>query len=1330
MRLKFLFLLILTFLTHFSFAGNFNFRHYATGDGLSQNTVYCILQDKWGFMWFGTKDGLNRFDGHDFKVFHYDFKLKNCVCSNYICSLYEDHDGYIWIGTNNGVCYYDPVNEIFTKLNDHTFLYAGDICDIKEDSQNNIWIQSFIGLYKYSKNDKTLQYYPTESHFVPVHICIRDSGDAWFAALDGCLYKYNQQKDSFTKYQILTQEEKDAFASISALTDAGKYGFLIGVQKVGLKRFDSDTGEIEEISLSKNPSEKIHIRTILQYTDREYWIGSESGLFILDMEIREAANLRKMKYNPYSISDNAIYSLAKDNEGGIWAGTYFRGINYLAKDFNPFEKYFDQGQPGNIKGDIVREIHEDQRGNLWVGTEDAGLNKFNPETGLFTNFTADGRPGSISSTNIHGLMVDGDKLWIGHFDQGIDILDMASGKVIKRYKAGHHSDDLKTNFILCIYKTSDQKILIGTLLGVYEYKKSTDSFEFREDLASQSFVYCIKEDHEKTIWIGTLTKGLFYKTRDGRSGNYRSSENNENSLSSDAVTDIFEDSKNRIWISTRDNGFCELDRSTNSFTRYKARGNIVCKIQEDGQGKLWITTPKGLVYFEPDSRKIRFYSKLNGLSDDQFNYNSGYKNKNGKIYFGSANGMIAFTPEHFTKNEIEPPLYITGLQVLNKELEVGGVGASLNRSIICTDTIILPYDQSTFSIDFAALSYIAPEMNEYVYMLEGVDKHWILLKTYRKVFYTKVLPGKYTFRLKVNDWNDQWKEKEKVLTIIIQPPFWQTGWAYLVYGILLGLIILLVTRKMKNDNRRKLEKINNLKNQEIQDSKIEFFTSIAHEIRTPLTLIKGPLDRLIRMEECPVSVKENLSVMKKNTDRLIDLSNQLLDFRKTELEGLKLIFVKTNICEILEETYSRFYQTTQNQGLDFVLQMDQKEFSAILDKEALVKVLSNLFTNALKFAENKIDVYLETENMRDGLFRIRVNNDGNIIPYEMKDKIFEPFFQYGGSVPRSFSKGTGVGLYLARSLVNLHKGELYLDKQVPEVNSFVVELPVNQDHFIELKKEYLPVFRHSKEEVIHNDWNIKTDVRPVILIVEDEEEMLDYVANELSAHYRILKSSSGRKALRMLEENVVNLIVSDIAMPGMSGFELCRILKSDTEQCHIPIVLLSAKYNLQTQIQGLEAGADACLGKPFSAEHLIVQISNLLQNRISIKEVLSKSPLVFTNMEGLSKADENFLKALNDVIFSKLSDTELSVDSLADSMNISTSSLYRKIKSICNMNPNEFIRANRLRKAAELLLTAELSVKEVAYLTGFSTPSYFSASFQKQYGMRPSDFVKKQKQDK
>ena len=780
-----------------------------------------------------------------------------------------------------------------------------------------------------------------------------------------------------------------------------------------------------------------------------YWIATESGIFIYNLKTGHSTNLQKQYNDPHSISDNAVYCFVKDKEGIIWAGTYFGGINYYPKQNTSFKKFFPMPGENSLSGNVVREIHQDQQGNIWVGTEDAGLNKFDTATRIFTHFKPRGDKKSIASTNIHGLFIDGEQLWLGTFENGLDVLNIKSGKVQRHYSMGTGEHDLKSNFIYHISKLSNGDIVLGTTRGAYSYSKKSDHFSPLPGMPVNNWYTYILHDQQGMVWASTYGNGInFYNPSTKQSGNFRYDKGNNNSLSSDRVNTIFEDSRQQLWFAT-ESGLCKFDRGNGKFKRFTTRhgfpSDFILSVLEDAKNNLWISTSRGLVCFNPVTEKSVVYTRANGLLSDQFNFNSSYRDAAGQMYFGSVKGLIRFHPEEFLKDAFVPPVYITGFQLFNKELSIAKEGSPLEKSITHTNNIVLQHNQSTFSIDFASLSFIAPEMSEYAYKMEGLDKDWIYLKTNRKVYFTELSPGTYTFKVKASNSSGAWNGQETTLTIEVLPPWWQTGWAYFGYVVAgLALIYYLIRsyhKKTEEKNRRKMEYMEIAKEKEIFKAKIEFFTNVAHEIKTPLTLIKGPLEKVIRVTGEVNGIKDSLKIMERNTNRLIDLSNQLLDFRQTEIRGFSLNFVQADISELLEETFLNFKPLAEQKNLVFQLNIPLIKLWAFIDVEAFTKILTNLFSNAVKYAGNKVYVYLHAAD-KDGFFTIEIRNDGYLVPMEMKDKIFEPFYRLKETEKQ---KGTGIGLALSRSLAELHNGKLDLLEPMDGLNVFCLSIPVKHE---------------------------------------------------------------------------------------------------------------------------------------------------------------------------------------------------------------------------------------------------------------------------------------------
>lgn len=1308
-------------------AQQYYFKHYKVEEGLSNNSVICSLQDKQGFMWFGTKDGLNRYDGYVFKIFRNIPGNSGSIGHNFISSLMEDHTGAIWVGTLGGLFRFDARKEEFDLIPGTA---SDDVRAIREDREGNIWYLRGNTPYIYTPSTALSRAVNASPGLAATSISISPGGVIWLGLEDGKIARYNAGSQTFERFTIIPENRIYAERWIEDLLITREEKVLVATGNFGVKEYDIAGGTITDVITRNEDGTSVFVRDFVQNGEKEYWIATESGIFIWNTETGRLVNLRKHYSDPYSISDNAVYTLCRDKEGGIWAGTYFGGVNYFPRQFNSFEKFFPNFF-NSISGNAVREILEDQYHNLWIGTEDAGLNMLDKASGAFTRFKPTNRPGSISYTNIHGLLAVGNELWVGFFEHGLNVIDLRTKKVIRRYSAGSEPGALKHNFVHAILRLRSDTILLATARGLQRYNRETDNFTVITALPDHFFYTCLLEDRKGRVWVGTYRDGLYcYRPSTGESNRMLRDENNPRSLPSNRINKIFESSSGDIWIATQ-NGLARYDEKKGDFTIYNAAGGmpsgIIYALLEDDTGKLWVSTSKGLVWLDPATGKLLVFTKANGLLTDQFNYSSAYKDDAGNMYFGSVNGLIRFHPSRLVQNTFHPPVYFTGLQLNNVEQEAGRKGSPLDKSITFTNRITLSYEQATFSIDFAALSFTAPEMTQYAYIMEGLDRDWTYLKSNRKVYFTELSPGTYTFRVKAANGLGEWNPDETSLVIEITPPIWASNLAYLSYIALLAALLFLILRyyhqRTEEKNRRKFELLEHEKEKEIYQAKIEFFTNIAHEIRTPLTLIKLPLEKTISSPETVPGIRENLLLMEKNTNRLIELTDQLLDFRKTEANNFSLSFVKTNVSSLLQDIFERFKQAAEQKHVRMQLKLPRIPLQAYIDPEAFTKILSNLLNNAVKYADGEVELHLLPFNSEDIQFTILVKNDGYIIEEALKEKIFEPFFRIKSTEKQT---GSGIGLALARSLAEMHQGTLVLRQPSGESsennkNVFMLCLPVHQETEFNLSPEKTESTGQAAEK------ELEDDSKPAILLVEDNKEILSFIAGELSGQYSIYKAYNGKEALDVLKEKTarraVQLVVSDVMMPVMDGFELCAAIKDDLNYSHIPVILLTAKNSVQSKIEGLEMGADAYIEKPFSHQHLQVQIANLLANRLKLMDYFAKSPLVHIKSIAYSRADEQFLETLTQTIYSNLEDTELDTEKLAYMMNMSRSTLFRKIKAISNLTPNELINISRLKKAAELLKEKNYRIYEVAMIVGYNHQSNFSRDFRKQFGMTPNDYI-------
>ena len=1324
-----IYLLYFLFLIPFNIcsAQPYYFRHYQVEQGLSNNTVYCSLQDKQGFLWFGTKDGLNRFDGYTFKVFRHSPKDKNSIGNNMVHTLTLDKEGNLWVGTDEGLDKYNSTTEDFTHIN--TSITNGVRC-VVFDYYNNCWFIAGASLIKYNPLTHKVRNYTLLQHFEATSIAQNNDGYMWISSSRGTIEQMDTVRNSFKSYSLFNRSKWVASNFIEKIFSVGNNKILIGTTNQGLKEFDCVKGSYKDLLTYNEDKTEVYVRDFIKNSDNEYWIATESGVFIYDVNKGTFNNLKKHYNDPYSISDNAVYTLYKDFEGGIWAGTYFGGLNYYPKQYATFNKFYPNPDNNSLKGNVVREICKDKYGSLWIGTEDNGLNKLSSDKRTWTHYYP-GVKNGISNTNIHGLLANGDELFIGTFERGLDILNIPTGKVVRVYLAGKESNTLKSNFIIGFCKTRSGIILVGSTRGLYRYNKITKDFTLIDKVPPADFIYSMAEDHNGKVWLGTVRDGIYcYDPGNNTSTKLNYKYPVSNALNTSIVNGVFEDSNHILWFATEGLGLWRYDPVKKTYKYFDLNNgfpsNYVFRILEDNRKNLWISTTRGLVCLNILTQGIKIYTKANGLLSDQFNYNSAFKDIDGTMYFGCVKGMVSFNPAAFTENNFAAPVYITGFQVHNQEIIIKGSDSLLSNSIIYTKKINLNYNQSSFSIDFAALSFPSPEMTRYKYMMKGLDKGWTNLNRNRKVYFTQLLPGHYTFIVKAANNNGVWPTKVTTLEINIAPPFWESGWAYIVYALLIILSIYYLLSQYHTRNRLKnkrlIEILESDKERQIYNAKIEFFTNIAHEIRTPLTLIKGPMEKVIKRAEHVPDIQNNLKIMEKNTNRLLDLTNQLLDFRKTETNGFSLSFVKTDITELLADIFSRFKPMAEQKNQSYTLKYFDKNLCAYVDMEAFTKIISNLISNAIKYGKSTVEVELLRKEPNDCTFTIEIRNNGYIVPYEMREKIFEPFFRMKESEQQT---GTGIGLSLSRSLAELHKGLLVLNKSRNNLNIFNLTLPIRQEKEIDLRKA--PDNYEPNDIVKEGSFDF---IKPIILLVDDNPEILDFISDDLRDKYAVIKALNGQEALDMIEIENIHLIISDVMMPVIDGFELCKRIKTNFNYSHIPIILLTAKNTLQSKIEGLEVGADAYIEKPFSPHHLQVQIANLLINRNKIKDHFASSPLANIKTMAYSKPDESFLNKLNAVINHNIQNLDLDVEHIANSMNMSKPTLYRKVKAISNLTINELINITRLKAAAKLLEDGDYKVYEIANMVGYSSQSHLGRNFLKQFGTTPTEYQQNKRKQK
>jgi ligand-binding sensor domain-containing protein/signal transduction histidine kinase/DNA-binding response OmpR family regulator len=1310
------------------------FEKYQVENGLSHNSVWCVLQDSYDFMWFGTSDGLNFFDGKDFRIFRHNPEDITSLGNNYIQALHEDQNQNLWVGTNNGIYVFNRRKETFSFFDTRTedgVIISSKVTKILKSESGFLWIATMgQGVFLYDSEKGELVQNSIYTSFVWDIIKVNDGNMLATSHHNGliCFDKNGQYIRSY-----LPQEKSNSFTNgeIKALFYKDDIVWF-GMGTNSFYRLNIKNGQIDLIMPESDDLVISDIRSIFPFSNNQLWLGGNNGLYLFDISSEEFSRIDNIS-DPRGLSDQFVCDMERDREGGIWVSTYFGGVNYLPKHFNLFEHYRPLNRKGSILGKAISEFCEDEKGNIWIATEDGGLSYMDSTSNEIVNYFPQNNKNSISDYNIHALLLDKNKLWIGTSSQGIDVFDLKS-KTFKNYK--HQRDDSKSvcdNSINELLRDSKGEIYVGTTWGLCKYDRVTDSFVRVPEIGAMVHVFVMLEDSSGDLWVGSYNSGLFrYNSATQKWNHYLHKVGDSQSLVGNSVITLFEDFHKKLWIGTEDGGLCSFNDQKDTFEAFDPENivlpnQVIYAIEQDEFENFWISCNAGLININPYTKKNRkVFTKADGLQRNQFNFHSSLHASDGKMYFGGINGFNIFSPKKFSENDFIPEVRIVDFRLFSNRINVTDKNSPLTSPIYMQRNMELKHDQNTFSLSFVALSYQAPEKNQYTYLMEGVDRNWNMAENgLNRAYYTSLPPGDYTFRVKGTNNDGVWNLEDTVLQIRILPPYWRTKWALIIYGlILMGAMVWFTLYRL-----RKIKIIQDVRIKAFQEkherdgyvSKINFFTNLAHEIRTPVSLIKLPLERIILSGDGTQRTKGFLATIEKNTDYLLNLINQLLDLRKTEEVEFKLHIKQTNVSAKLKDIYERFHQPAEIKGINLKLVLPRKDLITGVDKEAFDKMVSNLLSNALKHAVSKVDLCLVVS---DVLFEVQVSDDGKGIAENEKTKIFDTFYQSDDT-----EIGTGIGLAFTKVLSEKHGGTLSYKNSGYGGATFVIAIEKKEvDDAKELATEEKfitinPEFDAHRSDMSNID--LKGDSNITVLLVEDNLDLLRLTSDFMRDYYEILEATNGKEALKILEEKQVDLIVSDVMMPEMDGYELCKAIKMDDIFCHIPVILLTAKTNVESKIKGLEYGSDAYLEKPFSLEHLRTQVNNLLSSRNKLHELFSSSPFMPPMEIAQNNRDKRFINRLNKAIEERMSDPNFSIDTVCEEIVMSRSNFYRKIKDVSGLSPNDYMKMIRLKRAAELLLQEDYRIIEVCDKVGFSSSSYFAKCFKTNFGVLPREFILK-----
>ncbi len=1283
---------------------------------LSHNSVWVMMQDSRGVMWIGTKEGLNSYNGYNNSIYKHDLNDSLSIGNSFIRALYEVNPGKeLWVGTDEGLYLCDMQRGHFSRFTKSTAggrEINGTVNAIVQ-LRDELWISEVnVGIYRYNLTKGTMKLYPTERYHW--NLAIDHHGGIWATSFEGGVYRYDEQQDKFLITAVNNEGiNNDDYETRSFYNDIQNNCMWIGTQNKGLIRYDFETREWRDFQISDDPTTRYEILAITQFTPNELAVGTENGFF--------SFNTISHKFTKEA-DIQSIFSLVQDREGGIWMGTYYDGVHYLRPGYKAIIQHRVPESQGRVVSAFVSDMSDQNK--IWISARDGlgGLCRYNKLTGMYEEFDH-----LVPYDNIRELASFDDALWVGFYSHGLMRIDK-NGKSRLYVHDDRDSTSLFHNAVYSIMKSSQGTIYVGTILGLDIFDPVSETFT-RVPEIQNTRVHSILEDHLGLIWIATYHQGLYCynpATDAWRSYRYHRA---PGALPSDKLICLYQDNQERLFIGTEGAGMCQYSYQTQHFVpvsdQISISTGIICSIEADHQGNLWIGKSNAIHKIDLETGMVQVLEESVGMMGNYYSYNSSYVDEEGLLYFGYAGGYVTINTKLLNTHKVPPRLMMTSVKNHENQTEY-----DFRHPIT-----IGPHNPS-ISFNFVAISYKFPAHNKYAYYLEGHEAEWFHTVNDRSASYINLPPGKYQFHLKAANSDGVWADESEWITIplTVKQVLWQRSYMIALYVLILFTMIFLPFYLSRKKEEKKLESKMVLyqmeKDNELYERQIQFFTNIIHEIRTPLSLIKAPLESI--MQTMPVNPEshENLQVMERNVERMHALADQLLDFRKIEQHTIVYNFKPHNLTQIIRQVSYRYKAACRLRSIALEVSLPDEPLICEVDSEAITKIVSNLLSNALKYAETKIRVQL-TQNGK--AITLEVINDGNTIPEKYWDKIFQPFFQVNDDKELLRKEGSGIGLALVKSLVDKHNSQIKVFSDTDQT-VFTVTIPYvsSASNPSRLEDDLLDGNQIHADET-ENDDNYqeeKKEFANTLLIVEDNLEMLNFLQNNFSRHYNVMTARNGNEALARLEENtIIDVIITDILMPEMDGIALCKAIRSMTMFCHIPIILLTAQTDIRSKTEGLDYGADVFIEKPFSLEFLKAQVASIIKNRTQLKEIFTTSPFIPPQSIAHNTCDIEFLTRINKIIMHNLSESGNLIETLAHDMALSRSSLHKKIKSISGMTPNDYIQLIRLKKAAELLSGNEYQISEIAYIVGFNSPSYFAKCFSNQFGMLPRDFVIKTKEN-
>lgn len=1354
-----------------------NWRHIQIGnsDGLSNSAVTSVFMDSEGFMWFGTWDGLNRYDGSNIRVFKPDVFREGSISNNIIRDILEDKNDNLWIVTEDGINRFNKQNERFTAFlrNNSMVTYRENNIRATLDADSVLWCSKFgKGIFRYNNQKQCFEEPINAKNYYTIFkrllgFSFTPDNKLWTINEEGIVIalQKNNEWEITTKYNLSDQFNIDPDKNWF-INHKGTTWLILALKNGGALVYNLNLGTPVTIYPGYT---NFNITALSKKTEHDYVRGGtdEGVLFQLQLAPEVKIHFAENQLTGLSEKQLKIWSVTETSPDLLWIGTDGDGIyKYIMKN-----NLFVSTRKGalserKINHNIVRAIFEDKKGNIWIGTRGNGLNLI--PTGKGSTKVYDTKSG-LSNNAVLSLGTDKyENILIGTDGPGIDMLETSTGKILHFPEnfINHQALEFGSIYAICLDAFGD--IWLGTsgygLLRLSIKKVTegeyylTDYEQFRHNPAdTNSFrsnvVYAIAEGEPNILWIGARGAGLYrLNTLTKKLQYFQSEANNHNSLNNNDVLSLWNSNDQALWVGTS-GGLNRLDFSTHPvrfshYTEYDGiPNNTIHAILGDNQGNIWMSTNKGLAKLNPDNGEISSYFYSDGLQSNEYTDGASFYSKSsGLFYFGGVNGFDQFDPEKIENSDYFPPLVITRF-IINSQ---SGTNTNSFNPVEFSDSLVLKYNQNFFRIYFTTLNYRNKQKCRYAYKLDNFNRDYIMVNGEGEAIFTNVPPGEYTFRVKYTNEDRVWNPIERQMHITILPPFWKTSWAYSIYVFLiiasLFIAIKIILYRNHVKNKIKLERLHLQKTKEIQQYKFQFFTNIAHEFRTPLTLIMAPAAQLMDLEKDNKIIAPYLKSIYNNATRLLHLINELIDFRKVETGNRKLKVKKGNLSYLVLIITNAFLQYARQNKINLRYHNPKQEIIGWFDNGVIEKILLNLISNAIKYTPEQGSVSISTIEEKETV-KIEVTDTGVGISKEYQKKIFDRFFHLSGSLPNQKGNpdSAGVGLSLTKSLVELHKGTILLRSEPGKGSYFTVTIPLNAGSYTpdekhqEMVIDEIRIREKADEELIRQDMKpfrpnipastLESTLRDTILVVDDNPQLRNLIEDILQ-EYTVLHAPDGLEALETLKKHDIDLVISDILMPEVDGLELCKEIKNNIHTCHLPVILLTAKGDLEHRIEGIESGADSYIPKPFDPRHLKVRVKKLLENRRNIQNALREHPLNhFHKVKGLNNRDIQFLQQLRNFVEEHLDKADLDAGQIANHMAMSKTQLYRKVKAVTGFTPHGYLIHYRLNKATKLLLESSLTVSEIIFETGFNNRTYFYRCFKEKFGCSPGNYINMQQRN-